>query len=135
MNMFSAEREETEQVSSDFAMSLVCFKYGVLSIFYLEYLIGFSKFCTSNFEDGNIPLEMSEWGSVCLDWSKYSYLVTLVASHAEFHYYFGNSGKKTQQPNLSSLSLLGDFRTPLPGVCTPVSTCIEKNQTRLMAWV
>lgn len=58
--MFSAEREETEQLSSDFAMSLVCFKYGVLSIFYLEYLIGFSKFRRSNFEDGNIPLEMSE---------------------------------------------------------------------------
>lgn len=74
-----------------------------------------------------IPLDICEWRSVCFPWSKYSHMLTLVASLAESHYYFGNSCMKTQQPNLSPLSLVGDFRAVLPNVCKLRFTFVKQN--------
>lgn len=124
MSLFSAKRKKKkQQTSSDCAVSLLCCKYGVLV--YLKHSIGLSKFLLTVFsENCNTPpiaflftcfrsprflwTYVNE-GSVCFHWSKYSHLLTLVASLTEFHYYFGNSCMKTQQPNLSPFEPRGWF--------------------------
>ena len=55
--MFSLKGgKNTEQTSSDCAMSLMCCKYSVLEAFYVKYLIGLSRFLlTVLSEDCNTP--------------------------------------------------------------------------------
>lgn len=147
MSMF-LQRKKTEQASSDSAMSPMSSKYGVLSVFSMKCLTGFSKLCVWNslrtvtyrlflfylLSITQIPLEICEWGSVCFHRSKYSHLLTHVASLTVFHYYFGNSCMKTQ-PSLSvPLSLVDDIHHGFP-VSIHCGPLLLKNKTGSFAFL
>lgn len=79
-----------------------------------------------------IPLEICERWSVCFHWSKYSYLLTHVASFTEFHYYFENCMKT--QPNLSHWAWLVMSITASRDLCTEIHFCWKIKQGLLPSY-